>query len=81
MLPDLRNIRSKVVGTSQVLRALNSKRAKTVYIAQDANHRVLASICRLCEEGSVPVVEVKSMKMLGAACGIRVGAAAAALVE
>jgi large subunit ribosomal protein L7A len=81
MLPDLKNIKSKVVGTSQVLRALNSKRAKTVYIAQDANHRVVASIYHLCEESRIPVVKVESMRTLGAACGIRVGAAAAALVE
>lgn len=81
MLPDLKSVKSKVVGTSQVLRALNCKKAKQVYIARDASRRVVAPIYRLCEESGIPVVEVDSMKGLGAACGIRVSAAVAALVE
>lgn len=81
MLPDLKNIKSKVVGTSQVLRALNCKRAKQVYIARDANRRLVAPVYRLCAECGTPVVEVDSMKELGTACGIGVGAAVAALLE
>jgi large subunit ribosomal protein L7A len=49
-----------------------------VYVARDAEERIVSPIVRLCEEKSLELVLVDSMSELGKACGIKVGAAAAA---
>lgn len=70
----------KVVGTKQAKRALNDGRAKKLFLAVDADPRVTEPLQRLAEEKGVPVEEISAMKELGAACGIAVGSAAAALL-
>jgi len=72
---------SKVVGAKQTKRALTGGKAETVYLADDADPRVTDAIRDLCNECGVPVCDVPSMKELGHACGIAVGAAVAALVR
>lgn len=69
---------SKVVGAKQTKRALTGGKAAAVYLAEDADPRVTESIRELSRECQVPVYEVSSMKKLGQACGISVGAAVAA---
>ena len=70
----------KVVGAKQAKRALNDGRAKKLFLADDADPRVTEPLARLAEERGVEVERVSAMKELGAACGIAVGSAAAALV-
>ena len=70
----------KVVGTKQAKRALNDGRAKKLFLAADADPRVTEPLERLSKEKGVPVEEISAMKELGAACGIAVGSAAAALL-
>ncbi len=70
----------KVVGAKQTRRALESGKAKTVFLAQDADPRLTDAIAALCDEKGVTVERVPSMKELGRACGISVGAAIAAIV-
>lgn len=69
---------SKVVGAKQTKRALTSGKAAAVYLAEDADPRVTEAVRTLSQECQVPVYEVSSMKKLGQACGIAVGAAVAA---
>lgn len=71
----------KVVGAKQVKRALNDGRARRLFLADDADPRVTEPLAALAEEKGVAVEQVPSMKELGAACGIAVGSAAAALVR
>lgn len=68
------------VGTKQTLKALQSGVATVVYVAQDADARVIDPVKRLGNVGGVPVVEVGSMAHLGRLCRIEVGAAAAAVL-
>lgn len=70
----------KVVGAKQAKRALNDGRAKRVYLAQDADPRVTQPLAQLANEKAVPLEEIPSMKLLGTACGIAVGAAVAVLI-
>ena len=77
---DLRE-KSKVVGAKQTKRALQERRASTVYIADDCEQKVVAAILELCSQQGVPVVHMETMDALGRACGVRVGAAVAALLE
>lgn len=81
MLSKLKETKCRVVGTSEVLRAINGEKVKQVFIARDASRHLVAPLYRLCAERNIPVVEVDSMRDLGLACGIRVSAAAAALVK
>ena len=80
MLSEL-NTASKVVGAKQTKRALSDGRATKVFLAADADPRVTEPLARLAQEAGASVEEVPSMKELGAACGIAVGAAVAALVR
>lgn len=79
MLSEL-NSGEKVVGAKQAKRALNDGRAKKIFLADDADPRVTEPLSQLAAEKGVPVVEVPSMKALGAACGIAVGSAVAVLL-
>ena len=79
MLTELSN-KAKVVGAKQVRRALETGRALTVFLASDADPRVTDPIAEACAEKGVRTERVPSMKELGKACGISVGAAVAAAV-
>lgn len=70
----------KVIGIKQVTKAVTKGVATCVFTANDADERVLASLVRLCTEKGIAVVHVPTMKELGRACAIEVGAAAAACV-
>ncbi len=70
----------KVVGVKQVRRALAGGRARRLYLAEDADPMLTAPLERQAGELGVEVVRAESMKALGRACGIAVGAAVAALV-
>ena len=74
----------KTVGTKQTLKALKTSDRdgiKAVYIARDADKHVIEPILLLCSAKGVPVIEVDSMLLLGKACGIEVGCAAAAIIK
>lgn len=66
---------AKVVGIKQSKKMIRDGEAKQVFIAKDAEQRVIGPICALCQEHGVAIVEVPTMKELGKAAGIAVGAA------
>jgi large subunit ribosomal protein L7A len=70
-----------VVGAKQLRKALNSGLARKVYLAQNADPAITEPIEALCQLKSVEYAWVKSMTDLGHACGIEVGAAAAAAID
>lgn len=70
----------KVVGVKQTRRALNDGRAKTVFLAQDADPALTEPLAELAGSKEVPVIWTEHMKELGKACGIAVGSAVAAIV-
>ena len=72
---------SKVVGAKQVRRALEKGSVVRLYIAQDADPALLQPLVQKAENIGVPVEQFASMKQLGEACGIAVGAAVAAAVK
>lgn len=71
----------KVIGAKQTLKHLERGDAELIYVAGDAEERVLMPIRRIAAEKGVPVVEAGSMRDLGRACGIEVGAATAAVLK
>lgn len=79
MLTELKTAK-KVTGAKQVTRALKNGVARRVFLAQDADPRVTEPIQLLCQEQGVETVAVDTMAALGAACGIAVKSAVAAVV-
>ena len=71
---------AKVVGVKQTRRALNDGRAKTLFLARDADPALTEPLAALAEEKGLPVCWTERMRELGKACGIAVGAAVAATV-
>ncbi|MEG2456103.1 MAG: ribosomal L7Ae/L30e/S12e/Gadd45 family protein [Oscillospiraceae bacterium] len=72
---------NKVVGAKQTRRALDHGTAATVFLASDADPRITEPLAQLAQETGVPVTRVDTMKALGEACSITVGAAVAALLK
>jgi large subunit ribosomal protein L7A len=72
---------SFAVGLRMVTKALEANGASRVYIAEDADLFIKNRIRSLCVQRGVPVQDVRSMKELGTACGIEVGAATAAILK
>ena len=69
-----------VVGVKQLKKALRAGRVQSAFFAADADPAVTEPVAALCSSNGVPVTWVKSTAQLGKACGIDVGAAAAATV-
>lgn len=70
----------KVVGAKQARRALAGGRAKRLYLAKDADPQLTRPLAEQAQGQGVEVVWADTMKALGRACGIAVGAAVAAAV-
>ena len=79
-LPDLTQ-RKVVVGTKQLKKAVVNGRARYVFLAQDADPAITDPIMELCGQKNIQITWVPGMSELGRACGIEVGAAAAAVVD
>ena len=78
-LPDL--TRSRVcVGGKQVKKAIQAGTAQRVFLAVNADPALTSSIAQLSLQSGIDCQWVSSMKDLGRACGIDVGAAAAAVI-
>jgi len=80
MLEELKNL-NKVIGLKQVAKAINEESVKALYIAEDAEAKVIEKIKLAAKEKNIETIYVESMKKLGKACGIDVGAATAATLK
>ncbi|UOQ49462.1 50S ribosomal protein L7ae-like protein [Gracilibacillus caseinilyticus] len=70
-----------IIGTKQVLKAIKNGYAKEVIIASDADPHITSKITQVASDHQVPCFFVDSMKKLGKACGIDVGAATVAIKQ
>lgn len=78
-LADLK--RSKfVVGAKQLKKAVKAGRVRFVFLAENADPAVTEPLAKLCGDNHIPITWVSRMEDLGSACGIEVGAAAAAVL-
>ncbi len=80
ILPDMQDANC-VVGVKQLKKALRDGRALQVFLARNADPKLTDDVVRLCDQCRVPFTWVANMDDLGRACGISVGAAAAATVR
>ena len=70
-----------IVGAKQIRKALIGGNAVNVFLARNADPAITEPIEELCKTNRVSYAWVKSMTDLGQACGIEVGAAAAATLS
>lgn len=70
-----------LVGTRQTVKAVKAEKAKSVYLAKDADAHIRKEVETACKNHGVEVIYVNSMTELGAACGIERKTAAAALLK
>ncbi len=80
MLNELKNS-NKVVGIKQLRKALGRGAVSRVFLAGNADPALTGPLEELAKAASVPVEWISTMKELGLACGIAVGAAAAGLLK
>lgn len=69
------------IGAKQTLKALELGNAIEVFVAQDADPKVTSKVIQFSLRAGVKITYVETMKMLGKACGIEVGAATVALYQ
>jgi large subunit ribosomal protein L7A len=67
------------IGTKQTTRLVELGKSSEVFVAADADPRITLKIVNLCKKMGVKITYVDTMKQLGKACGIDVGAAMAAI--
>ncbi|MCL6454757.1 MAG: ribosomal L7Ae/L30e/S12e/Gadd45 family protein [Alicyclobacillus sp.] len=80
-LDRIRLARKRTIGTNQTVKALQQNQVTSVYVARDAEARIVEPVLGLARLRGLDVIWVDTMKQLGKACGIEVGAAAAAILE
>lgn len=73
--------KNKRIGLKQTLKSIEKQEATEVIVAEDADPHIISKITDSCQEHGVPYCYVDSMKKLGKACGIDVGAATVALTK
>lgn len=81
MLEELKKAPKKTIGTKQTLKAIEKNQVKVVFIAEDAEEHVVSGLREICKQKGIEVIPVATMKELGEACGIQVGAASAAILN
>ena len=70
-----------VVGAKQLKKAVKAGRVRCVFLAMNADPAVTDPLELLCTDNHIPITWVSRMEDLGRACGIEVGAAAAAVLN
>ena len=75
-----RLVGEKVVGVKQTAKALKNNLGCKLYVAKDADSKLLEPILKLAADRSLEVIEIDTMKELGVLCGIDVSAATALII-
>ena len=81
MLQGLADVDRRIVGTKQLLRALDEGKVAHAFVACDADLLLTKRVVDRCYDMNIPCTQVESMEKLGRACAIDVKAAAAGLFK
>ena len=80
-MKSLTEAKNKTVGYKQTLKKIEQGLAHKVYIAKNAEEKIVRPIVDLCRNQGISVVEVDTMTELGKVSGIQVGCAVAAILK
>ena len=81
MLQGLADVDRRIVGTKQLLRALDEGKISRAFVAADADLLLTKRVVDRCYDMNIPCTQVENMEKLGRACGIDVKAAVAGLLK
>jgi large subunit ribosomal protein L7A len=74
-------VMEKVIGVKQSRRAVRDNLVQMVFLACDADPAVTEPVAQQCAEKQIPVMDQFTMREMGQAAGIQVGAAVVALLK
>lgn len=74
------NVR-KTVGAKQTLKAMKRNEVSKLYVANDCDEQVVASLLAYAQEADIAVDRAYTMAELGMACRIKVKAAAVGVLK
>lgn len=74
-----RIVGKKVIGVKQSQKLIKS--GKVLYVAKDANSKLISPLLKLACENNVEIVEISTMKELGKMSGIDVKSAATLVLK
>jgi large subunit ribosomal protein L7A len=80
-MQELKASNKRIVGLKQTVKAVRNGTAKFVYVAEDADDFIKQSVLDACGGTDLQIIYVSSMKELGDACGIDIGASTAAIIK
>lgn len=70
-----------MVGYKQTLRAITEGKADRAYLAESCDDKIRLTIEEAANNNSISLMYIKSMRELGAMCGIEVGASCAVILK
>ena len=80
-MQQLKSSMKRVVGLKQTVKTIKNETAAKVYLAKDADNYITKTVLDACENKDIKIVYINTMKELGEACGISIGASTAAVLK
>ena len=74
-------VEKKVIGIKQCLKFIKLGKGKVLYVANDADARLISPLIELAEKENIKIVEISTMKELGLMSGSEVKSAATLIIE
>ena len=74
-------VEEKVIGVKQCRKFVKLGKGRVLYVAKDADARLISPLIELAEEMNVKIVEISTMNELGSMSGIDVKSAATLVIE
>ncbi|MGG5463087.1 ribosomal L7Ae/L30e/S12e/Gadd45 family protein [Clostridium sp. B9] len=71
----------KVIGIKQSTKAMKNGEGKILYVAKNANEKMVAPLVELAKKCGIEIKHVESMKILGEMCCIDVKSAVALILD
>ena len=71
----------KVIGIKQSIKAINSGVGNVLFVAKDADAKLISPIIQLAKQKNIKIVEISTMKELGKIAGINVKASSVLTLE
>ena len=71
----------KVIGIKQSTKAMKNGEGRILYVAKNANDKMVTPLVELAKKCGVEIKHVKNMKILGEMCGIDVKSAVALILD
>ena len=67
----------KVIGIKQSLKSMKNGLGDTLYIAKDADSKLIKPLIEYADENNINIQHIDTMKELGKMCGLQIESAAA----